>query len=193
MSGGSTAFHLLPFVVTEEPLSKSNTGMGFRARRGRPRANGRRCASRNKEVQIPRRWHRRCCRAPQDHRPGQLGSRSALAAPWTRLVSNWTIGPSGALFARARCSFYHHIPVRGPHSIKRNIWKAKDGANVVLRNTTTPFPIGHIHRAITTGFAQQLYCSCRSCRSCASWQVSSLQCSCLVQSVSQIHTLLDSL
>ena len=68
--------------------------------------------------------------------------------------------------------FYHHIPVRGPHSIKRNICKAKDGgANIVLRSTTTPFPIGHIHRAITTGYAQQLYCSCRSCYSCASCKV----------------------
>jgi hypothetical protein len=27
-------------------------------------AGGRRYAIRNKEVQIPRRWHRRCCRAP---------------------------------------------------------------------------------------------------------------------------------
>jgi hypothetical protein len=40
--------------------------MGFRHGGGRPRANGRRYASRNKEVQIPRRWHRRCCRAPQN-------------------------------------------------------------------------------------------------------------------------------
>jgi hypothetical protein len=35
-SGGSTAFYLLPFVVTEVPRSKRNTGMGFRARPGWP-------------------------------------------------------------------------------------------------------------------------------------------------------------
>jgi hypothetical protein len=48
---------------------------------GSQRSGGRRNAIRNKEVQIPRRWHRRCCRAPQNHRPDQLGSRSALATP----------------------------------------------------------------------------------------------------------------
>jgi hypothetical protein len=37
-SGGSTAFYLLPFVVTEVPRSKSNTGMGFRRSSGSPRA-----------------------------------------------------------------------------------------------------------------------------------------------------------
>ena len=63
--------------------------MGFRARRGSQRAGGCEIASRNKEVQIPRRWHRRCCRAPQNHRPDQLGSRSALVTPWARLVSDW--------------------------------------------------------------------------------------------------------
>jgi hypothetical protein len=63
--------------------------MGFRARPGWPRAEDRRYAIRNKEVQIPRRWHRRCCRAPQNHRPDQLGSRSALVTPWARLVSDW--------------------------------------------------------------------------------------------------------
>ena len=88
-SGGSTAFYLLRFVVTAVRRSKSNTGMGFRARPGSPRSGGRRYASRNKEVQIPRRWHRRCCRAPQNHRPDQLGSRSAVATPWARLVSDW--------------------------------------------------------------------------------------------------------
>jgi hypothetical protein len=36
MSGGSTAFHLLPFVVTEVRLSKSNTGTGFRAKNTDP-------------------------------------------------------------------------------------------------------------------------------------------------------------
>jgi hypothetical protein len=28
-------------------------------------------------------------RAPQNHRPDQLGSQNALATPWTRLVSDW--------------------------------------------------------------------------------------------------------
>ena len=88
-SGGSAAFHLLPFVVTEVRRLESNTGMGFRLRAGSPRAGGCEIASRNKEVQIPRRWHRRCCRAPQNHRPDQLGSRTALVTPWTRLVSDW--------------------------------------------------------------------------------------------------------
>jgi hypothetical protein len=82
MSGGSTAFHLLPFVATEVRRMESNTGMGFRA-------GGFEIASRNKEAQIPRRWHRRCCRAPQNHRPDQLGSRTALVTPWARLVSDW--------------------------------------------------------------------------------------------------------
>jgi hypothetical protein len=62
--------------------------MGFRA----SRYGGRRNAIRNKEVQIPRRWHRAGAavrRAPQNHRPDQLGSRSALATPWARLVSDW--------------------------------------------------------------------------------------------------------
>ena len=63
--------------------------MGFRARPGSLRAGGCEIAGPNKEVQIPRRWHRRCCRAPQNHRPDQLGSRSALATPWARLVSDW--------------------------------------------------------------------------------------------------------
>ena len=89
MPGGSTAFYLLPFVVTEVQRIKSNTGMGFRHGGGSPRAKDRRYAIRNKEVQIPRRWHRRCCRAPQNHRLDQLGSRSALVTPWARLVSDW--------------------------------------------------------------------------------------------------------
>jgi hypothetical protein len=40
MSGGSTAFYLLPFVVTETRFSKSNTGMGFRLRGGPMEADG---------------------------------------------------------------------------------------------------------------------------------------------------------
>jgi len=39
-SGGSTAFYLLPFVVTEAQRIKSNTGMGFRARPGWPGPKG---------------------------------------------------------------------------------------------------------------------------------------------------------
>jgi hypothetical protein len=88
-SGGSTAFYLLRFVVTEVRRLESNTGMGFRGSPGSLRSGGCEIASRNKEVQIPRWWHRRCCRAPQNHRPDQLGSRSALATPWARLVSDW--------------------------------------------------------------------------------------------------------
>ena len=88
-SGGSTAFYLLPFVVTEVRRSKNNTGMGFRLGGGSQRSGGCEIAGPNKEVQIPRRWHRRCCRAPQNHRPDQLGSRTALVTPWARLVSDW--------------------------------------------------------------------------------------------------------
>jgi hypothetical protein len=40
MSGGSTAFYLLPFVVTASAPSKSNTGMGFRHRGGWPGPKG---------------------------------------------------------------------------------------------------------------------------------------------------------
>jgi hypothetical protein len=53
LSGGSTAIYLLPFVVTEGPLGKGNTGMGFRLGVVRPRPGGRRNAIRNKEVQAP--------------------------------------------------------------------------------------------------------------------------------------------
>ena len=90
--------------------------MGFRARPGRPRSGGRRYASRNKEVQIPRRWHRRCCRAPQNHRPDQLGSRSALVTPWARVVSDWghqglCLRVLGAHFGHIFAHILHASPV----------------------------------------------------------------------------------
>ena len=74
----------LPFVVTKVRRLESKTGMGFRARPGSQRSGGCEIASRNKEVQIPRRWHRRWCRAPQNHRPDQLGSRRRTLA-----LGNW--------------------------------------------------------------------------------------------------------
>jgi hypothetical protein len=40
MSAGSTAFHLLRFVLTEVQRTKSNTGMGFRLGGGSPRPKG---------------------------------------------------------------------------------------------------------------------------------------------------------
>jgi hypothetical protein len=138
MSGGSTAFHLLRFVVTGARRSKRNTGMGFRAR---PRWPGPKGAGTLVEIKKSKSraggtWHRRCCRAPQNHRPDQLGSRSALATPWARLVTGERLGPSGALFARARCSFWPlatfllifcilHAGWRAGHHVIRDLVEAR--------------------------------------------------------------------
>jgi hypothetical protein len=59
MSGGSTAFYLLPYVVTEVRRLETNTGMGFRRSSGSQRAGGCEIASRKKEVRIPRLWQPR--------------------------------------------------------------------------------------------------------------------------------------
>jgi hypothetical protein len=111
-----------------------------------PRAGGRRNAIRNKKVQIPRRWHRRSCRAPQDHRPDQLGSRSALATPWARLVSHW--GHQGLCFRVLDAHFgqnFAHILHAG--------WRAvHHGVN--FRNSDIVEVRVHSQRQYLTGFGR---------------------------------------
>ena len=67
--------------------------------------------------------------------------------------------------------WYHHIPVRGPGCINRTIRKSpKDKDNITTLPTKDrrrkKFPISSIHRAMTTGYDQHMYVSCRSCYTC---------------------------
>jgi hypothetical protein len=64
--------------------------------------------------------------------------------------------------------FYHHIPARGKGSIQRRIREAKAASpNITLKSdSSTAFPIGSIHRTITSGFDQHAYCATRSCYEC---------------------------
>jgi hypothetical protein len=64
--------------------------------------------AKSRGVPPPERPHRRCCRAPQNHRPDQLGSRRALGNPLGHAGER--LEPPGALFARARGSFGHILP-----------------------------------------------------------------------------------
>jgi hypothetical protein len=100
-----TAFYLLRFVVTEEPLSKGNTGMCFRARRGSPRAGG---AGTRFEI-----------KKSKSRAGGTAGAAVRTPKPPTRPAGKSNcldnplgqagerLGSSGALFVRAaRCSFW---------------------------------------------------------------------------------------
>ena len=100
-SGGSTAFHLLPFVATEVRRLEGNTGMGFRLGAGSQRSGGCEIASRNKDPApvappvLP-------CTPKPPARPA--GKSNCLGNPLGQAGER--LGPSGALFARARCLFW---------------------------------------------------------------------------------------
>jgi hypothetical protein len=76
----------------------------------------------------------------------------------------WFFNGGKGVFRR----WYHHIPARGRHSIKRQIAKAKDGKNITLeKNSSTAFPISSMHRAMSNNmYEYHLHCATRSCYSC---------------------------
>ena len=63
--------------------------------------------------------------------------------------------------------FYHHIPARGTGSICRRICEAAASPNITLKSDIrTAFPIGSIHRTVTSGYECHAYCATRSCYEC---------------------------
>ena len=91
-------------------------------------------------------------------------SQEKLRHPRPEQPDAWFFNGGKGVFRR----WYHHIPARGRHSIKRQIAKAKDGKNITLeKNSSTAFPISSMHRAMSNNmYEYHLHCATRSCYSC---------------------------
>jgi hypothetical protein len=87
-----------------------------------------------------------------------------LRHPYPAQPDAWFFNGGKGVYRR----WYHHIPSRGQHSIKRQIAQAAKDSNLTLQhNVGTPFPISSMHRAMrNNGYRYHLHCSTRSCYSC---------------------------